>query len=114
VSDGLIADSGHIALASRAAIEIDLDRVPLSPAGAAYAAEGTDRTQRLVGLCAGGDDYEIVLTVAAVDASGLVERAASLGIALTVVGRVAEGEGVRVLLDGREIRVAKTGYRHRR
>lgn len=112
VSDGLIADAGHIALASAAAIELDLDRVPLSSAGAAYAAQGKDRTQRLLSLCTGGDDYEIVLTVAAVDAPGLVEQAAGLAVPLTVIGRVVEGQGVRVLSQGREIRVAETGYRH--
>ena len=112
VSDGLLADAGHIALASAAAIEIDLDRVPLSSAGAAYAARGADRTQRVLRLCTGGDDYEIVLTVAAGDAPDLIEQAAGLAVPLTVIGRVVEGRGVRVLSDDRQIRVARTGYRH--
>ncbi len=112
MSDGLIADAGHIARASDVAIELDLARVPLSPAGRDYIAQSTDRAQARLTLATGGDDYELVLTLAADDAPAMIAEAARRGLALTVIGQVVQGQGVRVVLEGREIPVIEPGYRH--
>src|SRR5689334_5497467 len=60
VSDGLVADAGHIATASGVALELDLDRMPLSPAARAWLDAQPDRAAALVRLATGGDDYEVV------------------------------------------------------
>jgi thiamine-monophosphate kinase len=112
VSDGLIADAGHIARASDVAIELDLACVPLSTAGRDYIARSADRAQALLRLATGGDDYELVLTLAADDAPAMIAEAARRGLALTVIGQVVQGQGVRVVLEGREIPVIEPGYRH--
>jgi thiamine-monophosphate kinase len=100
ISDGLLADAGHIARASGVGVEIALDTMPLSPAGRAWVADGSDRRARLSALAVGGDDYQIV-------------AAASEPMAgFTVVGRVVEGEGVQATLGGSPVEVSQMGYRH--
>jgi thiamine-monophosphate kinase len=112
VSDGLIADAGRIGIASGAGVEITLDRLPLSADGLRHVARARDRLQALVELATGGDDYELVCTAAPERALAVIEAAAAVGVDITAIGRVIEGRGARVLYDGREVAVARTGYRH--
>lgn len=104
VSDGLIADLGHIAKASGVAVELDLDRMPLSQPARTWLARQPDRAAALAALAAGGDDYEIAVAVRP-------ETAAAFKGA-TAVGRVVEGEGVRVLHDGAPVEITRAGWRH--
>jgi thiamine-monophosphate kinase len=113
VSDGLAADAGHIAKASGVALELELERIPLSPAGRAAVDLSPNPAQTLLTLATAGDDYEIVLTAPPDQARRMMDEAPGLGAPLTVVGRVVEGQGVRVLWGGDEIRVPHAGYRHR-
>ncbi len=112
VSDGLIADAGRIGIASGLGIEIDLDRLPLSPDGLRHVGAAPDRLSALIELATGGDDYELVCTASAERAGALIAGARAAGIDITAVGRVVEGQGVRAFHDGREAAVAKAGYRH--
>ena len=105
VSDGLLADAGHIAEASRVGVEIDLDRLPLSPPAARF-------RDRLAELASGGDDYEIVCTAAPDQAGPLIEAARCAGVALTVCGRVTEGDGVSATMGGRAVALERLGWRH--
>ncbi|HUO21464.1 MAG TPA: thiamine-phosphate kinase [Caulobacteraceae bacterium] len=112
VSDGLIADAGHIAAASALGVELDLDAVPLSAEGRAFADHPSERQDRLLRLAAGGDDYEVVLTSAPENVAAMIEAARAAGVAMTPIGRMVEGRAVRVLFQRREIRVNRAGYRH--
>jgi thiamine-monophosphate kinase len=112
VSDGLIADAGRIAIASGLGIEIELDRLPLSPDGLKHVGAAPDRLSALVALATGGDDYELVCTAAPERAGSLIAAAEAAGIDITVVGRVIEGQGVRTLYAGHAVAVARAGYRH--
>src|SRR5207253_5077345 len=60
VSDGLLADVGHIAAASGLAVEIERDRVPLSPTARRIVESDPSLWANVLG---GGDDYELVLAV---------------------------------------------------
>ncbi len=110
VSDGLVADLGHICACSRAGAEIEAARVPLSPA----ARSALDADPSLWSLAlAGGDDYEIVFTAAADAAEAVAALADALDLALTPIGRITAGAGVRVVDElGAEIALAAPGYRH--
>ncbi len=92
VSDGLMGDAEHIAAASQVAVEIHADRVPLEPAavGAVGAASALEWALR------GGEDYELLFTPPPAERAA-VEGCANEDLAATRIGRVVEGEGVRVL-----------------
>jgi thiamine-monophosphate kinase len=112
VSDGLIADAGHIAAASGLALTLDLDRTPLSSAARAWLASQPDPAAARLALATGGDDYEVICTAPAAATASLKRAAEALGFALTEIGSVSAGAGVQVLCGGREASVARTGWRH--
>ena len=101
VSDGLIADAGHIAEASGLGISLDLDEIPLSPAAAAWLDGQPDRAAALLRLATGGDDYEVVAAFPDSPPEGF-----------TPIGEVVFGSGVEVRVDGRPVTVAERGWRH--
>ena len=101
VSDGLVADAGHIATASGVALELDLDRMPLSPAAAAWREAQPDRAAALLRLATGGDDYEVVATFREPPPNGFV-----------AIGHIRSGSGVTVTAGGRPMAVAQAGWRH--
>jgi thiamine-monophosphate kinase len=108
VSDGLMADFGHIADVSKVRIEVDAAQIPLSQA--LKALWGTDAALHAAGA---GDDYEIAFTAPASRRADVAYAAARSGVAVAEIGRVKAGEGA-VLLDaqGREIVLARSGYTH--
>lgn len=110
VSDGLVADVGHIAETSGLAAEIVAHRVPLSPAARLLLADDLELFPLTL---TGGDDYELCFTVDPERAAEVAALAERLGLPLTQVGRMAEGEGVRVLdRDGAALPLSKSGWTH--
>jgi len=110
VSDGLLADLGHIAETSKVRIAVDAMRIPLSPALSAY--WGDDQWAR-VRAATSGDDYEIAFTAPEANRSLVLKAAADAGVAVTEIGRVEAGHGVALLdAGGREIAVPRKGYVH--
>lgn len=110
VSDGLVADLGHVAETSGLGARIEAARVPLSPgARTALAADPGLWTD----ILAGGDDYELLFTAAPGKAAAVAALAERLGLPLTDIGRMKPGPGVRVFApDGAPMRLAVPGYRH--
>jgi thiamine-monophosphate kinase len=110
VSDGLLADLGHVLERSKVAAEVDFEALPRSADLRACA----DRTLADECLLAGGDDYELVFTAgtdkrAAVEAAG---RAA--GVPVTRIGSIVAGAQAVRLLDraGRPLDVGRRGFDH--
>ena len=99
LSDGLAGDAGHLAAASKVKLEIELDLVPVHPATIAASARLGVRVQELAAT--GGEDYELLAAMPAEFGDADVrtfERAT--GLALTCIGRVVRGRGVRLTLAG--------------
>jgi thiamine-monophosphate kinase len=110
ISDGLVADLGHICEASGVAAVVEAGRLPLSPAArAAIAADPS----RLMAALAGGDDYELLFTAPAEAAAGIAAIAAETAVPVTAIGRIEPGQGVGVVdSKGTPIAVTDAGYRH--
>ncbi|MEX0646111.1 MAG: thiamine-phosphate kinase, partial [Parvularculaceae bacterium] len=62
VSDGLVADAGHIAELAGLRADIDAASIPLSPAGAAWLDKQKDKPSAYGRIACAGDDYEILFT----------------------------------------------------
>jgi thiamine-monophosphate kinase len=109
VSDGLVGDLGKLCRASSVAADIDVATVPLSDAArAAIAAESALLETALTG----GDDYEIVLTLAPEKLDGFRTAAAAAGVAVTEIGGVQAGEGTRFLHEGKALTFTRASYSH--
>jgi thiamine-monophosphate kinase len=100
LSDGLGGDAPHLAAASRVALEIDLESVPV-------ATEVNEEAERL-GVppqrfaAEGGEDYELLVSLPPRfnAAQAFVQEC---GIGLTQIGTVGQGSGVRFVLSGRTL-----------
>jgi thiamine-monophosphate kinase len=105
VSDGLLADLGHIASRSGVAAVLQADAVPLSAAlrTALGDAAALDCALR------GGDDYELCFTAAPERRQAVQALAADLALPLARIGVIAEGRGVHCEGDAG---AGRSGYRH--
>jgi thiamine-monophosphate kinase len=111
VSDGLVADVGHLGERSGVAVELRYAELPRSRALGACADERL--TQEC--LLAGGDDYELAFTVSPDGHKHVVSIAAELGLTLTHIGSVTSGEpGLVSVYDasGKVMQVARRGFDH--
>lgn len=111
VSDGLVADLGHIAAASGVGAVIQAADLPLSPAARRCVEDRPD----LLDIClGGGDDYEILFTAPADASAAIAALATELKLPLTAIGRIVTGSGVRVIdAGGRDMTVTRAGWEHR-
>ncbi len=111
VSDGLVADLGHLCRASGVGAAVEAELVPLS--GAARAAVGAMGMRAGLERClGGGDDYELLLAVPGEREAALVAAAAACGVEVTRIGRFEAGEGVRVALGGETMGLVRAGWSH--
>ena len=109
VSDGLLADLGHICERSRLAAEVQLDAIPRSRTVDRFATAPAGRRA----LLAGGDDYELCFTAAPQARAKLANISRRIRLPLARIGVMRSGRGVRVLArDGRRIACATPGFDH--
>lgn len=101
VSDGLVADAGHLMAASGVACTLDVSDVPLHAAV----------TDPLDGLLS-GEEYELLVALPSeFDAAAAVSFAEAFGLELTRVGGVTAGRGVTVTDAGKRVALP-TGFLH--
>jgi thiamine-monophosphate kinase len=109
VSDGLVGDLEKLCRASDVAAEIDVESVPLSDA-ARWALSADPKLIETV--LTGGDDYEIVLTVPPAKLGDFCAAANAVGVPVSQIGRVMDGEGTRFLRAGQPLSFARPSYSH--
>jgi thiamine-monophosphate kinase len=105
ISDGLLADCGHIAKASQVSLLIEHRKLPLSKALLAFVGDDAARVAAL----SGGDDYVLAFTLPAAQLPALLAE----GWPIHVIGSVQTGQGVTLLdANGQDITPAVRGYQH--
>lgn len=109
VSDGLLADLGHICAASGVGAELDAEALPVSAALAA----AFDHAACIDMALAGGDNYELCFTAPAVRADDVARLLATTPGGVTKIGRIVAGSGV-LARDERGDRVVtrSAGWEH--
>ncbi|MBI1394751.1 MAG: thiamine-phosphate kinase [Betaproteobacteria bacterium] len=108
VSDGLLADLGHVCAASGVAARLQWCRLPHS---SALDGLSSDDRRRLV--LAGGDDYELVFTAAAASRHDVPAAARQAGTRVARIGTILPGSGVTVADGtGRPISLGGAGFDH--
>ncbi|MBI5437307.1 MAG: thiamine-phosphate kinase [Nitrosomonadales bacterium] len=109
VSDGLLADLGHILECSKAGAEILFTALPISRTLQPYLAQPLGKHCAL----AGGDDYELCFTVPASRRAEVEKIPVKLGLPLTRIGSIVAGSGCAVrAADGSVINMGESGYDH--
>lgn len=105
ISDGLLADVGHLARASGVAVQVERERLPLAPA----LLELHGREAAFGHALSGGDDYRLAFALPETYRDELQR----LWPEAAVIGRVSAGSGVRLLdAAGDELPLPATGYQH--
>jgi thiamine-monophosphate kinase len=109
VSDGLVADLGHICAQSGVGADIDPALLPRSSGMLTHFHDDDAMAFAL----SGGDDYELCFTVPAERAGEVGADLARIGCGATRIGRVVEGHGVRLLdAAGTAREPARAGWNH--
>ncbi len=109
VSDGLLADLGHVVLASHVGAEVDVALLPIS----GELLDAFDATSRIAMQLGGGDDYELCFTAAPARAADVTAAAKRAGVVVTRIGRIEAQTGLRVRgADGVVREAQANGYRH--
>ena len=111
LSDGLSGDLRHLCEESRVGAEVELDRLPISPACRAYAREKGISPIRLA--LAGGEDYELLFTASPRD-RGTIERGTrTRGYRITRIGTIRPQRfGIQMTIDDRAQPMPVTSYEH--
>lgn len=109
VSDGLIADLGHVLDASGVGARVNVDSLPLSPA--LQGCGEVDRIRRLA--LTAGDDYELCFTVPAQRVAQLEQVCARSTVPFTRIGAIESDPGLRLVdRQGAAMAVDGHGYEH--
>jgi len=108
VSDGLLADLGHISRASNVGALLRWEKIPVSK----QAAQVADKKLLMKSALSGGDDYELCFTVKENDLDATTQALETVGIPCIPIGRMTGKPGVRVVDGEKEVKVAEFGFKH--
>jgi thiamine-monophosphate kinase len=110
VSDGLVGDLAKLARVSGVAAEVTAGDVPLSPAARRVVAAEPALMETVL---TGGDDFEVIATVAPAHLDDLRREAAAVGVPVTPIGVITTGEGARFrAADGGLLAFRRASYSH--
>jgi thiamine-monophosphate kinase len=111
LSDGLSGDLRHLCEESRVGAEVELDKIPISPACRAYArAYGASPTRLAL---TGGEDYELLFTASPNKRCIVEQEAHRRGYRITCIGTVRPKRfGIQMTSDGKTQPMPLTSYEH--
>ncbi|MDD5404220.1 MAG: thiamine-phosphate kinase [Sulfuricella sp.] len=108
ISDGLLADLGHILERSGLGAEIHFERLPLHAVMRRHIA--LEVAQNCV--LAGGDDYELCFAAPAARHETILDLARQLELPLTCIGHMTAEAGLRLLRAGEIMTIGTKGFDH--
>ena len=109
ISDGLLADLGHILQASQLGADIRFADIPLSPITRQHIADNAVQSFVL----GGGDDYELCFTAPSAKREQIATLGRQLGLSLGVIGQTRAQAGVDVYdADNTRLEIKKAGFDH--
>ncbi len=109
ISDGLVADLGHICEQSGVGARLLLENIPVTAQVTEYLQQGGSWST----VIAGGDDYELCFTLSPEKIDLLDQLRPSLDCELTQVGEIVSEQGVSCILpDGSALDCSGSGYQH--
>jgi len=108
ISDGLLADLGHICSASLVGAEVDVERLPLSEALQYY----HNRCPAKDWALSGGDDYQLCFTVPPRNLDAVGTLIATGRINASAIGTITNGDSVVCMEGGKNYLPTTTGYQH--
>lgn len=107
ISDGLLADLGHILTMSQVGAQLDFSSLPVSQALQQLLPE-LEKQQQI--MLTGGDDYELCFT-APPHLAGDIIHSLSPHCPVTRIGQVIETPGV-FTTSGQPVSISQQGYQH--
>jgi thiamine-monophosphate kinase len=108
ISDGLLADLGHLCKASGCGATIDVERVPVS----AELLSLFPPQEALAHALGGGDDYELCFTAPPSRAEEIESALEAAGTPVRRIGQLVAGQTVVARRDGEPFTPTLRGYRH--
>lgn len=109
VSDGLLADLGHILECSKLGAEIHFNKIPVSNNLRPYLTQDWGQQCALTG----GDDYELCFTAPAARHADLEALSEKLKLPLTCIGNIVPGLDCKIFAaNGNMMKIEKAGYDH--
>jgi len=108
LSDGLIADLGHICKASKVGANIVLEDLPTS--NALRETVGIEQSYDIA--LAGGDDYELLFTVSENNKVGMETALANTGNTITCIGQINRSEKISTTLNSKSVPINAKSFEH--
>ncbi len=107
VSDGLLGDLAHILKRSRVGARLHLEQLPRSAC-----LQRHSPSAQLDMLLAGGDDYELLFTAPAHQASAVEAAARQARVPVTCIGHMVSEPGLQLLQHGQSVTNRWTSFDH--
>ncbi len=108
ISDGLLADLGHILKASNCGATIDLEKIPCID----YLKKDLQNPQFQEFLLAGGDDYELCFTAPPSQREAIHLLSNQLNIQITCIASTRMDIGLQACYKNKKITLLKQGFDH--
>ena len=108
LSDGLMADLGHICQASNVGANITLDALPLST----ILRDNLLTDEAITIALSGGDDYELLFTVSEDNKVGLETALSHAGVSITCIGQINTSQTISTTLNREPVSIKTSGFQH--
>lgn len=108
ISDGLLADLGHILNASNCGATLDLAKIPCIN----FLKSSIENPTIQSYVLAAGDDYELCFTAPKSARAKLLKISAQLNCPLSLIGEICAGTDLNLMYHNKKVNVSKKGFDH--